>query len=112
MSRCVLFDIDVTLIDSRKIHVVCFKRAFKKTFGVEGGREEIPESFGLTYYEMIKKLELSYEDFEGLFRYCKNRGIIFMSTPFDIESARFLKDLGVEIFKIPSGEITNYLLLK
>ena len=62
--------------------------------------------------EMIKKLELSYEDFEELFRYCKNRGIIFMSTPFDIESARFLKDLGVEIFKIPSGEITNYLLLK
>ena len=61
---------------------------------------------------MIKKLELSYEDFEELFRYCKNRGIIFMSTPFDIESARFLKDLGVEIFKIPSGEITNYLLLK
>ena len=62
--------------------------------------------------EMIKKLELSYEDFEELFRYCKNRGIIFMSTPFDIESAGFLKDLGVEIFKIPSGEITNYLLLK
>jgi len=56
MSRCVLFDIDMTLIDSRKIHVVCFKRAFKKTFGVVGSREEIPESFGLTYYEMIKKL--------------------------------------------------------
>jgi N,N'-diacetyllegionaminate synthase len=62
--------------------------------------------------EMIKKLELSYEDFEGLFRYSQNRGIIFMSTPFDIESARFLKDLGVEIFKIASGEITNYPLLR
>ena len=35
-----------------------------------------------------------------------------MSTPFDIESARFLKELGLEIFKIPSGEITNYPLLK
>ena len=35
-----------------------------------------------------------------------------MSTPFDIDSARFLRELGVEIFKIASGEITNYLLLR
>ena len=56
MSRCVLFDIDMTLIDSKKIHVDCFKRAFKKTFGIEGSRDEIPEHFGLTYYEMIKRL--------------------------------------------------------
>jgi len=61
--------------------------------------------------ELVKKLELTYNDFETLYYYCKEKGIIFMSTPFDIESARFLKDLGLEIFKIPSGEITNYLLL-
>jgi N,N'-diacetyllegionaminate synthase len=61
--------------------------------------------------EMVKKLELSYDEFDILYSYCKEKGIIFMSTPFDIESARFLRDLGLEIFKIPSGEITNYLLL-
>jgi len=62
--------------------------------------------------EMVKKLELSYKDFENLYSYCKEKGIIFMSTPFDIDSARFLRELGVEIFKIASGEITNYLLLR
>jgi len=62
--------------------------------------------------QMVKKLELPYEAFEELYRYCQQKGIIFMSTPFDIESARFLKELGLEIFKIPSGEITNYPLLK
>lgn len=63
-------------------------------------------------YEMIKALELSYADFEKLKLYCDEVGIKFLSTPFDIESARFLKDLGLDIFKIPSGEITNYLLLR
>ncbi|GAB6076187.1 N-acetylneuraminate synthase [Desulfurobacterium crinifex] len=62
--------------------------------------------------EMVKKLELAYDEFDILYSYCKEKGIIFMSTPFDIESARFLRDLGLEIFKIPSGEITNYLLLR
>ena len=62
--------------------------------------------------DMVKKLELIYEDFKELKNYCDEKGIIFLSTPFDIDSARFLKDLGLEIFKIPSGEITNYPLLK
>ncbi len=63
-------------------------------------------------YEMLKKLELSFQELEELKRYCDRKGIIFMASAFDIESARFLKDLGLEIFKIPSGEITNYPLLK
>ncbi len=65
-----------------------------------------------TQLEMIKKLELSFENFKELKDYCDKKGIMFMSTPFDIDSARFLKELGLEIFKIPSGEITNYPLLK
>ena len=63
-------------------------------------------------YEMIKALELSFNDFEKLKHYCDEVGIKFLSTPFDIESARFLRYLGLDIFKIPSGEITNYLLLR
>ena len=62
--------------------------------------------------EMVKKLELTYKDFEELKEHCNKKGIMFMSTPFDVKSARFLKDLGLGIFKIPSGEITNYPLLK
>ena len=62
--------------------------------------------------EMVKKLELKYEDFRYLKSYCHDKGIMFLSSPFDIDSVRFLKDLGLTIFKIPSGEITNYPLLR
>jgi N,N'-diacetyllegionaminate synthase len=61
--------------------------------------------------EMIKKLELSYKDFEDLKKYCGEKGIIFLSTPFDEESIEFLDKL-VPYYKIPSGEIVNYPYLK
>ena len=65
-----------------------------------------------TQLKMLKRLELPFGVFANLKEYCDRKGITFLSTPFDIESARFLKKLGLEIFKVPSGEITNYLLLK
>jgi N,N'-diacetyllegionaminate synthase len=63
-------------------------------------------------YEMIKKLELSDEVFLELSDYAKKRGIIFLSTPFDEESVDLLDRIDVPSFKIPSGEITNFPLLK
>ena len=63
-------------------------------------------------YEMIKKLELSDEVFLELSDYAKKRGIIFLSTPFDDESVDLLDRIDVPAFKIPSGEITNFPLLK
>ncbi|MFA5528473.1 MAG: N-acetylneuraminate synthase [Peptostreptococcales bacterium] len=57
--------------------------------------------------EMEKELELTFEDFVLLKEYSKKSGIGFISTPFDIESIKFLKELKLEIVKIPSGEITN-----
>jgi N,N'-diacetyllegionaminate synthase len=63
-------------------------------------------------YEMLKKLELSFDDFRELSRYCEAKGIKFLSTAFDYESLLFLNDLGMEIFKVPSGEITNKPYLK
>lgn len=57
--------------------------------------------------EMLAKLLLSFDDFTELAAYCKEIGIMFLSTPFDIESIHFLNDLQ-DIWKIPSGEITNY----
>ena len=65
-----------------------------------------------TQFRMLKKLELSEKAFHELFLYCKKKEIIFLSTPFDIESVSFLDKLGLGIFKIPSGEITNLPYLK
>ena len=56
---------------------------------------------------MLSRLLLSFEDFLGLSEYCRNVGIKFLSTPFDIDSIHFLNSLQ-DIWKIPSGEITNY----
>jgi len=63
-------------------------------------------------YEMLKRLELGFDEFVELKRYCDKKGIMFLSTPFDFESIKFLDELGLEIFKIPSGEITNYPYLR
>lgn len=63
-------------------------------------------------FEMLKKLELDIESYKMLMDYCKEKGIMFLSTAFDLESIDVLNELGMEIFKIPSGEITNYPYLK
>lgn len=60
-----------------------------------------------TQLDMVKKLELSFDEFNMLKNYCDKVGIRFMSTPFDHDSIEFLDKLGMEIWKIPSGEITN-----
>jgi N,N'-diacetyllegionaminate synthase len=57
--------------------------------------------------DMIKRLELSDDDHLRLQAYCRERGIMFFSTAFDLDSLDFLKSLGLDLFKIPSGEITN-----
>ena len=62
-------------------------------------------------YSMLKKFEISYEDFEELFKYCKKKNIIFLSTPFDQESALFLKKLNIAAYKISSGDFDNYHLI-
>ena len=57
--------------------------------------------------DMLKKLLLSFDEFVELAAYCKSVGIQFLSTPFDIDSIHFLNDMQ-SIWKVPSGEITNY----
>lgn len=59
-------------------------------------------------FDMLKKLELTPDMHEQLIDYCKDRKIKFLSTPFDTESMDYLVQCGVDIIKIPSGEITNY----
>lgn len=58
-------------------------------------------------YEMLKSLELSEADFIELKKECEKQGIMFLCTPFDEESARFLIKIGIKIIKISSGEVTN-----
>ena len=62
------------------------------------------------HFEMIKKLELNKSDFLKIFNYCNKIGIDFISTPYDVESAKFLDKMGVSIFKVASADIVDYSL--
>ena len=63
-------------------------------------------------YNMIRKLELKDEEFKELFNYAEKNNIIFLSSAFDKDSVDLLDDLGVPAFKVASGEITDFPLLK
>ncbi len=63
-------------------------------------------------FEMLKKLELSIEDHMTLKKYCEDKGIVFISTPFDFESVDLLEKINVPLYKVSSGDLTNLPLLK
>lgn len=63
-------------------------------------------------FDMLKKLELTPRMHEQLIDYCRKKKIMFLSTPFDIDSLHYLVECKIEIIKIPSGEITNYSFLR
>ena len=63
-------------------------------------------------FDMIKKLELDLGAHKELIAYCQEKDIMFLSTPFDHDSINLLSGLGLQIFKIPSGEITNLPYLR
>ena len=97
---------DAVKFQTFKAENLVSKSAKKAKYQVENmGSDE-------SQYEMIKKLELGFDEFKELKNYCDKKEIMFLSTPFDNESIEFLNNLGVEIFKIPSGEITNLPYLR
>lgn len=61
---------------------------------------------------MLKRLELSQQDHEELIAYCEEKGIRFFSTAFDMDSIDYLHSLNMGLWKIPSGEVTNYPYLR
>ena len=63
-------------------------------------------------YEMLKKLELSLSDFEALKAHCEQLGIDFLSTAFDLTTIDLLVGLGIKVWKLPSGEMTNLPYLR
>lgn len=82
------------------------KLVTKKAKQAEYQTENLGESS--SQFCMLKKLELSYQQFSELKKYCDEKRIMFLSTPFDMESVDFLiETLGVTLIKVPSGEITN-----
>ncbi|NQU63599.1 MAG: N-acetylneuraminate synthase [SAR324 cluster bacterium] len=63
-------------------------------------------------FEMIKKLELDESTHKELMAYCNTKDIMFLSTPFDQDSIDLLDKMGLAMFKVPSGEITNLPYLR
>lgn len=93
-ADCVKFQTFVT-------EEVISKRAEKAEYQKEATGD------GESQFEMVKKLELTFEDFRKLKAYADQKKILFLSTPFDIPSVDFLDSINVPCYKIPSGEITN-----
>lgn len=65
-----------------------------------------------TQYEMLRRLELTGDAHRQLIKYCGEKRIMFLTAPFDIDSVRFVIECGVDMIKVPSGEITNYPYLR
>lgn len=70
------------------------------------------QNSGESQLQMLKKLELTQEQHEQIIDYCKKRNIKFFSTAFDLDSLEYLASIGLDIVKIPSGEITNLPYLR
>jgi N,N'-diacetyllegionaminate synthase len=97
---------DAVKFQSFKAERVIAANALKAVYQIETtGSEE-------TQLEMVRKLELDEAAQIKLYRYCQGKDIRFLSTPFDLESIDFLDRMGLTIFKIPSGEITNLCYLR
>ncbi len=96
-ADCVKFQTYITENDTAES---CEKAEYQKT--------EQEES----QYELLKKLELSFEQFRKIQNYCEEKKILFLSTPFDIESLCFLEEIDMPIWKVASSEVENFQLLR
>ena len=97
---------DIIKFQSFKAEQITTKSAKKTPYQ----NKAIGECFN--QYEMLKNLELSNDDIQIIYNYCKKLKIEFLSTAFDIESAFFLKKFELRRYKIPSGELTNLPLIR
>ena len=99
--------VDAVKFQTFKTELCISKNAKKADYQVENTGNSTE-----TQFEMVKKLELSEDMHHELIAYCNSKNIMFLSTPFDHDSIELLNYLGLEIFKIPSGEITNLPYLR
>ena len=98
--------VDAVKFQTFKAERVVSKKAEKAQYQKDATNESESQ------FEMLRKLELDVKAHKELIAYCEKKSIMFLSTPFDHDSIDLLHDLGLEIFKIPSGEITNLPYLR
>jgi len=98
---------DYVKFQTFKTELLVSKNAKKADYQIKNQKNKNNSQF-----DMLKKLELAEETHYKLIDYCKQKNIKFLSTAFDFQSIDFLADLGIDFFKIPSGELTNYPYLK
>ncbi|WP_324719207.1 N-acetylneuraminate synthase [Salinimicrobium sp. HB62] len=98
---------DYVKFQTFKTELSVSKSAKKANYQIENSRDKAESQF-----DMLKKLELSEETHLELIRYCEQKGIKFFSTGFDADSLLFLKSLGLEVAKVPSGELVNLPYLR
>jgi N,N'-diacetyllegionaminate synthase len=97
---------DAIKFQSFKANKLVTRRADKANY------QKLTTNNSESQFDMIKKYELDVASHEKLLHYCNEKEIIFLSTPFDHDSIDLLYTLGIDIFKIPSGEITNLPYLR
>ena len=93
--------VDIVKFQSFKTEALVSNKAEKAEYQLQTTNKEESQ------FQMLKKLELSESDHDLLIAYCKQKGLHFLSTPFDEKSIDVLKNKGINTGKIPSGEITN-----
>ena len=99
--------VDFVKFQTFKSESLVSKSAIKASYQIENTNDTSESQL-----QMLKKLELTMEQHYEIVSYCKEKNISFFSTAFDIESLEFLKELGLSMVKIPSGEITNLPYLR
>lgn len=99
--------VDFVKFQTFKAEKVISKYAVKADYQIVNTKNNIE-----TQLEMVKKFELNKESHLLLMDYCNQKNVEFLSSPFDLESIDLLVELGINIFKVPSGEITNLPFLK
>lgn len=103
---------DAVKFQTFKADQLVTKDAQKAKYQIDNMAESNNTKADQTQYQMLKELELSFSDYFIIKEQCDSLGIEFISTPFDLNSVDFLNELGVNRFKVGSGDLTNYQLLK
>ena len=94
--------VDYVKFQTFKTEKVISHKAVKASYQIENTGNSTESQF-----EMVKKLELDHKTHDILLSYCADKNVNFFSTAFDLDSIDLLEELGLPIFKVPSGEITN-----
>ncbi|MDM1352182.1 N-acetylneuraminate synthase [Myroides marinus] len=107
IDKAVEAGVDYIKFQTFKAEALVSKKAEKAEYQIANTKNESDSQL-----DMLKKLELSIEDHERIIDYCNQKGIQFFSTAFDLESLNYLSEIGLDLVKIPSGEITNLPYLR